>query len=84
MWYSTFCIRTSQLKCSDAVTRLDQLIGEALVEDAIDSCPSWERNCVYFVSWALDQLLKIKGQVLNWAEWQKPKEQEKRQRILKT
>lgn len=27
-------------ECSDAATHLDQLRGEALVEDAIDSCPS--------------------------------------------
>lgn len=48
-----------------------------LMEDAIDSCPSRERNCVYFVSRALDQLLEVHSQVLNWAELQKPKEQAK-------
>lgn len=47
------------------MTHLDQLVGEALVEDAVDSCPSRQRNRVYFISRALDQLLKINSQALN-------------------
>lgn len=66
---------TSQFKRGDAVTHLDQLVGEALVEDAIDSRPSWERNGVDFVPGALDQLLKINGQVLNGAERQQAQEE---------
>lgn len=33
-------VGTKQLECRCAVTHLDQLVGEALVENSVDSCPS--------------------------------------------
>lgn len=68
-------VRKKQLECRCAVTHLDQLVGEAFMENSVDSCPSWQRNCIYFVSRALDQLLKIHSQVLNRAGWQKASEE---------
>lgn len=50
---------------TESHTHLDQFIGEILMEDSIDSGTSWQINSVYFVTWALNQLLKVNSQVLN-------------------